>query len=141
VLSSGHARWQAVWTDATAVVLVPPGAGSWPSADAQPQDAPEQLAHRAARSRATGDLDEAERLAQRAVERDPLFVPAWAELMAIHAARQDAAAIERTLDTARRGYPQHAAELEAYAAAAYRAAGDVERSMLALRRSRHTGPF
>ena len=142
-LLRGRGRWRAVYADPVAVVLVPPDREPevWPEPEAVVGDAAGLLLARAARARRAGDLDEAERLAERAADVEPLFLPAYAELMAIHAARGDAAGIGRTLDTARRRAPRQAAEIEAWAALAYRGAGDLERARLAHRRSRHTGPF
>ena len=141
-LNSGRSGWRVVYSDPVAILFVSPDSErSWPDAESVVGDEPEYLLGLSLKARRKGDLETAARLAEQAIERDPLLVHGYAELAWIHASRRDSEEIERIIHEARRRYPRQGAQLEHIAAIAYRNAGDEARARRAQDRSTHTGPF
>jgi tetratricopeptide (TPR) repeat protein len=133
-----------VYSDATAVVLLPPDSPLLPRAAATLEtllDTPEFYQERAYRTLVAGDAGDAIRQVEAEIARNPNNVAAWVQLALMQANLRDGEAVARTFRAARRANPRRHRDLASGEAHAYGRLGDSERAERAARRAAPRGPF
>jgi tetratricopeptide (TPR) repeat protein len=144
-LGSGPGAWTVVYADDVAAVLLPPGspllAGELPGTEAVPSDLPDFHVSLGRAAFDRGDLDDARRHWQRALELDPLLARTYGYLAACHAAGGDLDAAARVISDGIREIPRRAAELRLLEGRAYARVGATQRALDAFRKAMPRGPF
>ncbi len=137
--------WIPIYIDARALLLVPPDSPLLRQPLPDPRlvlgDEPDLLLAEAEELRRAGRLDEAIARVTQAIDANPLVLRSHAALAMLHAERGDVAAIAATIDRGIEASPRHRKRLRHFEARAYRAAGDLERALIALRAAMPYGPF
>ncbi len=134
--------WRLVYRDAIAAILLPEGSpllrGTLPEVQGA---APEVLLLEAQRLLREEHFDEARSRAERAIERDPLFVLAYRELALACAHARDRACALAAIEAGIRAYPQGRRRFRAYEGLAWEQLGDAGKARAAYHAAMPRGPF
>jgi tetratricopeptide (TPR) repeat protein len=133
-----------VYTDAVAVVLLPPLPRlrrSLPSPDEVLGDDPDRLLARAEASLQAGRYDEARARVEQALALDPLLLRAYGQLAAIHAREGDLAGLAAAIERGISAEPRERDKLRLLEAIAYEDAGRADLQLRALEAALPRGPF
>lgn len=136
-------HWKPIYDDASAIILVPPREREtdWPDATRLLAEDPEWLLRQAWHARADGEYERGLSLARKAIESQPLLIPAYGALALIHAERGDYDLARSEIDAAIATAPRYRERLRAMEANAYERVGAYEQALVALRASVPSGPF
>jgi tetratricopeptide (TPR) repeat protein len=144
-LEQKRSSWQIAFADPVAVLLLPVRATVSGSSVPDPGEVLPEGAElwlvRGTSAHRRGELMEAERNLGRAIELNPLSIPAYSELLVIAAQRRDRAAIEHWTSTAARLYPREASRILGNAGRAYAQIGDIDAALASMRKAIPRGPF
>lgn len=126
-------------------MLLPPSssrlARPLPRADEIDGDQADSLLARGTAAAQDGRTEEARRLIERAIELDPLLIPAYGQLALVYAREKNADGIAATIERGIASEPRQAAAFRSLEAVAYETLGDPERTLAALEHAVPRGPF
>jgi len=145
LLLTGRGAWVPVYRDAVAGILVPPDSPVLEHPRPDPVtvlgDHPDRYLIEAQSALNRGDRVAARKLAETALDRDPLLPRSYYFLAWIDQEMNDMAGVKRIFERAYREMPRGWKKLKPIEAKVFEAAGDLDRALAACRAAVPTGPF
>ena len=135
-------EWEVAYVDALSVLLLPRTGQPLPDPTKilAPGSDSFWLVH-AAQSQRRGDPASAQRHFSRAIEANPLLIPAYSQLLVIAGQRGETESIERLTRDAQARYPRAVNHLFENAGRVYDSMGDLDRAIDSWKRARFPSPF